>query len=84
MVSAQDPSILWINLREAVLVCVENRGTTSGSISLNGSWVVAPSEFKGAPALIAHSVTLKLGDNSLIGAISGPVGQSFTVRVYGR
>jgi hypothetical protein len=69
------------------LLCVENHGTTSGGISLNGTSVVAPREFKGAPSLIAHSVTLTVSqnnDNHLIATISGQVGQSFTVRVYGQ
>jgi hypothetical protein len=65
------------------LVCIENRGATSGGVSINGSAVVAPSDFSGAPTLIGRFVALDpAGANKLIATISGLRGQAFSVRVY--
>ena len=66
------------------LVCIENDGATSGGVSINGSAVIAPSDFSGAPALIGRFVALNpASTNKLIATISGLRGQGFSVRVFG-
>src|SRR5215213_1173043 len=64
------------------LVCIDNYGSTSGGVSLNGSAVVVPGDFAGAPALIGRFVALNpASTNKLIATISGLRGQAFSVRV---
>jgi len=79
------PNRSAINFRSAGssgLVCIENHGATSGGVSINGSAVVVPSDFAGAPALIGRFVTLQQ-TNKLIATISGLPGQGFTLYIYG-
>jgi hypothetical protein len=79
------PNRNQINFRSASsggLLCIENHGATSAGVSINGSAVVAPGDFAGAPALIARFITLQQ-TNKLIATISGLPGHSFTVYIYG-
>jgi hypothetical protein len=63
------------------LLCIENHGASSGGVSVNGSAVVVPGDFAGAPALIGRFVTLQQA-NALIATVSGLPGQGFTVDIY--
>ena len=66
----------------SALICITNRGATSGAVSINDARVVGPSAFKHSVNLIALRVDGMQAVNDLEASIAGQKGTSYTVKVY--
>ena len=66
----------------SALICITNRGATSGAVSINDDRVVGPSAFKHSVSLIALRADGMQAVNNLEASIAGEKGTSYTVKVY--
>ena len=64
------------------VVCIANSGTTWGWVLANLRWVADPRDFGPEVTSIAKDIELR-NANAIVAAIAGPLGSSYTTKVYG-